>query len=316
MAAKKTIRQLLENKEFVWSPCIYDCVSARVAELCGYNAILLSSCEMEFAMNGIPAGLANWEEYIYATERIANSSTLPLIVDGENGGGAPMQVYRNCKRLAEAGAMAISIEDTKSNSFAVDYFYGHNRGYMDAELWATNVAAAVDAVKGTDCMIIARTDCKGGGAAQIGAIGGNEYCMGLEEAIRRAQMGVAAGAEITMIQNICHADCEAECREIAARVPGYRFYPDIHATNGKTDVSFEQLQEWGFHLVSNHAAMKGATKGMMDYMMTNFKNKDTVYSENDEFFDMGHCFTPFRFEDWIEKDKYYIDYEKKLRAGK
>ena len=224
-----------------------------------------------------------------------------------------MQVYRNCKRLAEAGVMAISIEDTLSGAVNVDYFYGHSRGYMDRELWAANVHAAVDAVKGTDCMIIARTDCKGGGAAQIGAIGENPFCMGLEEAIRRAKMGVEAGAEITMIQNICHADCEEECRRIATEVPGYRFYPDVHATNGVPDMTLEEMQELGFHLVSNHAAMKGATKGMMEYFMENFKNKNTVYSENDEFYDMGHVFTHFKMEEWIERDKKYSAYEEELR---
>lgn len=313
MAAKKTIRELLENKEFIWAPCIYDCVSAKVVERCGYNACLISSCELEFAMNGIPAGLYNWEEYIWATERIANSTSLPVIVDGENGGGTPLAVYRNCKRLAEAGAMAISVEDTLSGSINVDYFYGHSRGYMEREQWAANIYAAVDAVKGTDCMIIARTDCKGGGASQIGAIGGNEYCLGLEEVILRAKMGAEAGAEITMIQNICHADCEDECRRIAREVPGYHFYPDVHATDGVPDATLEQMQEWGFHLVSNHAAMKGAMKGMMEYFTENFKNRNTVYSENDEFYGMGHVFTPFTMEDWIERDKKYTAYEEMLR---
>ncbi len=313
MSAEKSIRQLLNAGEFVWAPCIYDCVSARVAEMVGYNACLISSCELEFAMNGIPAGLYNWEEYIYATERICTSTKLPVIVDGENGGGTPMQVYRNCKRLAQAGAMAISIEDTVSGSVCVDYFYGHGRGYMDRELWATNVHAAVEACKGTDCMIIARTDCKGGGAAQTGAIAGNEFCLGLDEAIRRAKMGVEAGAEITMIQNICHADCEEECRRICAEVPGYRFYPDVHATDGVPDCTFEQMREWGFQLVSNHVAMKGATKGMLEYMKANFENKNSVYSENDEF-GLGHVFTPFKMEDWIQRDKRYIAYEKDLRS--
>lgn len=84
----------------------------------GHNAVLVSSCELEYAMNGIPAGMYNWEEYIYAAERICNSTKLPVIIDGENGGGTPMQVYRNVKRLAEVGAMAISIEDTNSGAFA------------------------------------------------------------------------------------------------------------------------------------------------------------------------------------------------------
>ena len=268
MSANRSIKSLLEAGEFVWAPCIYDCVSARVAELVGHNACLISSCELEFAMNGIPAGLANWEEYIWATERICNSTSLPVIVDGENGGGTPMQVYRNCKRLAEVGAMAISIEDTMS-----------------------------------------------GGAAQTGAIASNPFTLGLDEAILRAQLGAKAGAPITMIQNICHAGCEDECRRIAKEVPGYHFYPDVHATNGVPDATMEQMQEWGFQLVSNHVAMKGATKGMREYFKKNFENKNTVYSENDDF-GLGHVFTPFRMEDWIEKDKKYIDYEKKLRGQK
>ena len=82
-----------------------------------------------------------------------------------------LQVYRNVKRLAEqVGAMAISIEDTYSGAFATGYTYASGYGYMDAERWAANVQAAVEATKGTDCMIIARTDCKGGGAPQTGAI--------------------------------------------------------------------------------------------------------------------------------------------------
>ena len=284
-----------------------------MAELVWHNSCLISSCELEYALNGIPAGLANWEEYIRVAERICNSTSLPVIVDGEDGGGTPLETFRNCKRLAEAGAMAISIEDT-SGGVACDYIYRRQAVYLDAELWATNILAACDAVKGTDCMIIARTNCKGGGAAQTGAMA-RSAGLGLDEAIRRAKMGVEAGAEITMIQNICHAGCKEECLKIAAEVPGYRFYPDLHATNGVTDATLEELQEWGFHLTSNHVAMKGATKGMLEYFRENFKNRNTVYSENDDF-GMGHVFTPFAMQDWIERDKKYQKYEKELTDQK
>lgn len=162
MSAQKTIRQLLETGDMVWAPCIYDCVSARVAEICGYNAILLSSCELEFALNGIPAGLANWEEFVWSATRIANASSLPLIVDGDNCGGTPMQVYHNCKRLAQAGVMAITVEDSGDGGLNCGYHYAsEGSGLLDAERWAANIQAAVDGVKGTECMIIARTESKG-----------------------------------------------------------------------------------------------------------------------------------------------------------
>lgn len=316
MGPKTTIRALLERGEFIWAPCIYDCLSARCAELTGYNAILLSSSELEYGFNGIPAGLANWEEFIMMTERIARSSALPLIVDADNAGGTPMQVYRNCKRLAESGAMAITVEDSESGGLSCGYHYRNATKCMDRDLFATNIRAAVDAVKGTDCMIIARTNAKGGGSEGIGDFG-QLGGLGLDEAILRARMGYEAGAEITMIQNICHADCEDECKAVASQVPGWRFYPDVHATNGKPDCTFEEMQEWGFHLVSNHVAMKSAALGMLDAMSKNFENKSSVYSEELEF-DQKYglpkrTFTPYVFEEWIELDKKYTDYQKKLK---
>lgn len=314
MSANISIRKLLEKGEFVWAPCIYDCTSARCAEIAGYNACLISSCELEFSMNGTAAGVYNWEEYIGAAYRIAHSTTLPVIMDGENGGGTPALVYRNVKRMAEAGIMAISIEDNLGGDVMAGYHYAAGRGYMDEKLFATNIKAAVEATKGTECMVIARSNVKGGGPLQTGALAESCHSMTLDDAIRRVNLGIEAGAEITMIQNICHADCEAECREIQNRVPGYRFYPDVHATNGKADCTFEQLQEWGFHLVSNHVAMKGAMYGMLEFMRENFKNKNSVYSEiHDVPGIIPHEFIPFEFNDWIELDKSFRAYEAKLR---
>lgn len=314
MSASISIRELLKKGEFVWAPCIYDCVSAQCAELAGYNACLISSCELEYSLNGTVAGIFNWEEYIGAAYRISQSTNLPVIMDGENGGGTPTLVYRNVKRLAEAGIMAISIEDTLCGSVGAGYHYGARRGFMDKELFAANILAAVEATKGTDCMIIARSDCKGGGAPQTGAIG-NGGGLGLDEAIARVNLGIEAGAEITMIQNICHADCAEECLQIKKEVPGYRFYPDVHATNGIADCSFKQMQDWGFHLVSNHVAMKAATYGMLDFMRENFKNENTVYSENKDITGLRpHAFQPFEFKEWIEMDKAFAAYEAKLRA--
>ncbi len=98
MSAKKSIRQLLEAKEFIWAPCIYDCVSARVVEKCGYNACLISSCELEFAMNGIPAGLYNWEEYIWLR------SVLPVLRHFRSSWMEKTAVEHHWRSIATASA--------------------------------------------------------------------------------------------------------------------------------------------------------------------------------------------------------------------
>ena len=51
--------------------------------------------------------------------------------------------------------MAISIEDTREGTMYASYHYAHHQGYMEAERWATHVKAAVNAVPGTDNLIIA-----------------------------------------------------------------------------------------------------------------------------------------------------------------
>ncbi len=45
-----------------------------------------------------------------------------------------------------------------------------------------------------------------------------------------------------------------------------------------------------------------------------FSNKNTVYSENDDFDEkIGHEFHPFTFDEYIALDKKYTAYEEKLR---
>ena len=55
-------------------------------------------------------------------------------------------------------------------------------------------------------------------------------------------------------------------------------------------------------------------KGMMEFLTENFKNKNAVYSENTDIPGMGHAFTPFKFEDWIERDQAYMKYEQDLKG--
>jgi 2-methylisocitrate lyase-like PEP mutase family enzyme len=296
MTAQVSLRDLLSRGEQIWAPCIYDCVSARVVEMCGYKALMLSSAELCYSMCGVPSGLMSNDEILWAVSRIAASSPLPLIVDAENGGGSPLAVYRLCQQLAKVGAMGVTIEDS-----AAHWGAGYHAGEISllaADVWATNIRAAHDALKGTDCLLIARTECKGGGAPEMNH--SPEVELGLEEAIRRCLLGLDAGAEMTLIMDINHADCMDECIQVGRRVPGWKMYPDVKAGQGTPDISLDELAKLGFNFVTSHAAMRGATKGMLDYGRANFKNQSTAYSENDEF-GLGHVFHPFVFQEWIDR---------------
>lgn len=309
MSARKSFLELInERKEILWAPCIYDCVSAKVAETIGFEAVTISSCEQRDSFVGRP--MMTMDEMLVSAENIIRSTNCAVLVDGEDGGGSPMEVYRNVKRIAEAGAMAISIEDqlhgshvgvhsigVKSSGKTVDL----STKIMPAEIWAANVQAAVDACKGTDCIVIARVEHKttmnGKGPEKFAGKEGYD----LEESIRRAQLGVKMGAPMTMIQNICYRGGDPEWKEICTRVPGLHCYPDIHADNGLSDVEdVKTLYDMGFQLITCHCFMKGAWKGMLEYGRHVFHDKSTVYTENDNFGYPIWQLNPMTYPDWSE----------------
>ena len=290
MPAQKSFFQLFnENKEIIWAPCIYDCVSAKAAEDIGFKALTISSYEQKHSFVGFPS-MTQDEMYISAAYML-RCSNLPILVDGEDGGGTPMEVYKNVKRFAEAGAMAISIEDEFNDSAIGLRVIGtktSGRTYslrdktIPKEVWAANVQAAVEACKGTDCMVIARVNTvetlDRGPIKMRGKPG-----ISFDEAIERAQLGVKMGAPMTMIQNICYPGGDAEWERIYREVPGLHCYPDIHADNGVSDIDdVSRLYDLGFQMITCHAFMKGAWKGMLEYGRHVFEDKNTIFTENDD----------------------------------
>ena len=107
---KKTLSEILGDK-LITAPTVFECISARTVELCGYPAMILSGAGMSYCMNGLPdIGLINEEEVIYLTTRLTNYTPLPVIINaGAFYRDDPVRVYHICSRLVKAGADAIMI---------------------------------------------------------------------------------------------------------------------------------------------------------------------------------------------------------------
>lgn len=322
MSAKKSFYQLIEERnEILWAPCIYDCVSAKCAEILGFEAVTISSCEQMHSFVGFPS--MSQDEMYMSAANIIRSTNCAVIVDGEDGGGTPMEVYKNVKRFAEAGAMAISIEDMfGGTSIGVRSIGVAGTGkslsirdkIIPKEIWAANIQAAVEACKGTDCIVIARVDSTNTmdrGPLKFRGHGGLSF----DEAIERAQLGVKMGAPMTMIQNICYPGGRAEWEAINERVPGWHCYPDIHADDGASDVKdVKELYDVGFQVVTCHCFQKGAWKGMMEYGRHVLEDKSTVYTENDDFGFPIWQLSPITFPEMRDQCNRWIDTIEELRG--
>ncbi len=300
---EKLILKELLAKEQVVAPCIWDCMSAKAAELSGYKALMLSSTCLANSMLGMPDfGLMNVEEVIYAVERIARTSPLPVILDGEDGyGDSPLLVYRNVQRLAKAGAQAITIDDSTSargwerflyacDERGVGYdqisFENANRTVLDADKWYAKIKAAVTACEGTDCLVIARTHAY--------------LATGLDDAIERCVKADALGAPITLCYGIGNLE---QGKRVAERLPGWKMWGDDQSKDGVPQVNLADAAKLGFNLVTNHCLESGAMWGMMMHGVENHKNGNTVFSDTHDVSDYYPYPTSVDYKSWLELEK-------------
>jgi len=271
---KPRFKAMLEKGEQVFAPCVWDCYSAKAAELAGFPAMLLSGASVSRSMIGVPdLGILNVDELIWATERIASFSPIPLVVDFDEGyGDSPLNVYRNVLRLVKAGAQGFTLDDGMGVRGWVRMPYVEGTGKRPYELFSTEkflakVKAALAAIEGTDCVLIARTEVR--------------VNDGFDEAIDRCKRAEDLGAHMTMINKVHGIE---EARYLSERVKGWKMYPDIVSHGGKTDADLDELLGMNFNFVTMHYLENGSIYGMMDFGRHVFKDKSTVYPDT---FDLG-----------------------------
>ena len=265
---KARFMDLLKQGEMVFAPCIWDCYSAKAAELSGFKAVLLAGTPAAAALTGTPdLGIMTVDELIYLTERVAAFSPLPVLVDFDEGyGDSPLNTYRNVSRLVQAGCQGFTLDDgmgirgcTRMSRVQPGE---HPYELVSREQFAAKIRAALRAIEGTDTVLIARTEIRI-----------NE---GFDEAIYRMKMAEDLGAHMTMINKVCGIE---EARYVAETCKGWKMYPDIISHNGKTDASLDELLKLNFNLVTMHFFEKASISAMVKHGKENFKNGNTVYSD-------------------------------------
>ena len=105
-------RRLHDRKNVLILPNAWDVPSARVFEDEGFPAVATSSAGMMVSLGypdgeEIPTG-----EFVAVVRRVARVLSVPLSVDMVGGfGGSPSIVARSVRRVVDAGAVGINIED-------------------------------------------------------------------------------------------------------------------------------------------------------------------------------------------------------------
>ena len=178
-------------------------ISAKMADRMGFHALYMTGSGTVASHLGLPdACIATYTDMVSRAGRVAGGTQTPLIADADTGYGGPVNVRETVRGYEMAGVSAIQIEDQGFPKKC-----GHLTGHklIPAEDMVTKIKVALDSRLSEDTLIIARTDAR--------------KAVGRDEAMRRSEMYVEAGADILFYE--APADVE-EMRDI-----GQRFGSDI-----------------------------------------------------------------------------------------
>lgn len=201
---RRRLRERLAGGEIVVAPGIYDAYGARFVAEAGFEAVYMTGNGVSASLLGRPdVGLVDLTLLSQHAHRAAAAVDIPLICDADTGYGNAVNVRRTVEEFEAAGVAAIHIEDQVSPKRCGQL--PGARPVIEMDEAVGKIEAAVAARRDADFIVIARTD--------------SAESRGLDEAIRRAQAFVRAGADVAFVELKAGPGILDDLRRIAAAVP-------------------------------------------------------------------------------------------------
>ena len=150
-----SLRKRLGHGKPVWIMGAHDVISAKIVERAGFDAIGLQSLQLSF-VNGVPdIGVIGPEELVRSCRAIRRATSLPILVDFEQGFGEPYVAVFWMKELWAAGASALHIDDY-GLPYKCPFIPPHVLGLEDCSLTAAKIRAMAGERPDPELMIIGR----------------------------------------------------------------------------------------------------------------------------------------------------------------
>lgn len=185
-SAGKSLREALSIETPLQIIGVINPYCALLAKQSGFNALYLSGAGIANAQYGLPdLGMVTLTEVVQEVRKICRVTNLPLLVDADTGFGDILNVERTVIEIEQAGAAGIHLEDQITSKRC-----GHrdNKKIVSTAQMVDKIKIAVASKKNQDFVIMARSD-----AVAV---------EGLEEAIKRMQAYVTAGADMIFAEAV------------------------------------------------------------------------------------------------------------------
>jgi 2-methylisocitrate lyase-like PEP mutase family enzyme len=272
-----SLRGRLREPGILTLPGVFDGISARLGEAAGFPALYMTGYGVVASALGLPdAGLASYTEMLDRVRMIASAVSVPFIADGDTGYGGLLNVERAVLGYAAAGAAGIQIEDQE---FPKKCGHTEYRRVIPIEDAVAKVRVAVESKPHEDFLIVARTDAR--------------YAHGIDEALRRAERFLEAGADILFVES---PETLEEMRRVTENFRGTVLLANM-VEGGRTPyLPAAELEEMGFKIalfpgagfLSAAAALKDAYAHLKQAGTAKGGPKLLPFAEMNELMGFGH----------------------------
>ena len=182
---RRAFAERLKQKKLIVAPGVFDGISAKIADRMGFECLYVTGYGVVASHLGLPdAGIATYTEMSGRVAQLSSITQTPLVADGDTGYGGLLNVRHTVRGYEAAGACAIQLEDQE---FPKKCGHMLGRRVIAREDMAAKIKVAAESRDSKDFLIIARTDAR--------------TTLGLDEALRRAETYLRAGADLLFVES-------------------------------------------------------------------------------------------------------------------
>lgn len=228
MKATKQLRELLNSKELLIAPGVFDGLSARLVEQAKFKAIYASGGAIARGAGYPDLGLLSVTEVCESLARIVDVTNIPVIADADTGFGNALNVQRTMRMFERTGVAALHLEDQQ---FPKRCGHLNDKSLVSLKEMAYKIHVARNSLSDPDFVLIARTD-----AIAV---------EGFEAALERANAYLEAGADVIFVEA---PETIEQIEQIAKRIPQPKLINMFYG--GKTPlIPTAKLHELGYSIV-------------------------------------------------------------------
>jgi 2-methylisocitrate lyase-like PEP mutase family enzyme len=284
MSRGQELRTLLRKDGMIVAPGAYDCITARTIAQAGFEAVYMTGAGTAATLGYPDYGLLTMTEMAENAGRIAAAVSIPVIADADTGYGNELNATRTVREYERRGAAGLHIED---QGFPKKCGHLDNKTVIPAEDYLAKIRAAAAARQDPGFMIIARTDSRA--------------VLGFEEAIRRMNSALDAGADMAFVEA---AQTVEEVLSVPKLVKGPCLLNVVW--KGKTpEIGFEEAERAGYKLAIVPGMLFKAVIGVCDSVLKQLKEQGR-HPELDTNMTVQDAFRRVGSDEWDEVSARFV----------